>query len=234
MLDHPEILIYTHTTTTRTFKGIFFLFLCVCVFENLFPLPPWGSFQSSAGRAGNLFHVFAQAVCYVNLYIFRIRWDSRCKITPFFSYHYCTERQESPIHQSSSLSVGDNSSQNQPRPLERAPTANPPGPCTLGYKSLAPPPGITCPESRRIARGMCTQWWISVNCNVCGNRYTQNMAGWQICWKVAQGEVCGGTKVDWVDRQGGTCGECIVQMAREDRERREREGGEPTARYTSW
>jgi len=49
-----------------------------------------------------------------------------------------------------------------------------------------------------------------------------------------KGEDCGGAKNDWIDHEGGTCGECIIKMDKEDKERRRREGGEPNAHYESW
>ena len=81
---------------------------------------------------------------------------------------------------------------------------------------------------------MCTQWWISINCNVCDKRYTQTKAELQICDKPRKGEVCSGIISDWIDHEGGTCAACIIIKDREERERRLREGGEPNAYYESW
>lgn len=81
---------------------------------------------------------------------------------------------------------------------------------------------------------MCTQWWISINCNVCDKPSIQRKAELQVCDKRSKGENCGGISSDWIDHEGGTCATCIVVKDREERERRLREGGLPDARYKSW
>lgn len=70
---------------------------------------------------------------------------------------------------------------------------------------------------------MCTQSRISINCDVCHKRYTSKLGNWGECNDRAEGKGCDGTRDDWVDSVGGTCGVCIVSLDKAMKRRSELE-----------
>jgi hypothetical protein len=75
---------------------------------------------------------------------------------------------------------------------------------------------------------MCNQQITSVNCDVCHQQYTTQTGRWGECIDHAQGKGCDGTRDDWTDTIGGTCGMCIIRIDKEVKRRRAQEETEPS------